>query len=330
LERYADKLLAAKIVEPSQSGWNAAALLIKKANFDPLKRDQLSSRRLCLDYRKQNEVILNDEFQPLTDSQSVFLNIAQTSNRKFYSSIDWTCAFFQCPLDEESRAVTAFSTRTRHLQFTRTSQGLKCSPWAFLSSIYSLFQTELRSNMSVYCDDSLIYHSDYSEHLKFLRGIFEKLRSARLRINPTKSVFAKDKISFLGFEFTSNGVQLDSRRFQKIRDLKPATNVKQVKMLNGFLSYYKKHLPRFAILIAPIRELLKKDVVFHWGDRQNKALEQLKEALIQNVMLHFPDMSKPFTIATDASRIALSHMLMQEKDGLLRPIAFGGKIIQRQ
>jgi hypothetical protein len=196
LERYADKLLAAKIVEPSQSGWNAAALLIKKANFDPLKRDQLSSWRLCLDYRKQNAVILNDEFQPLTDSQSVFLNIAQTSNRKFYSSIDWTCAFFQCPLDEESRAVTAFSTRTRHLQFTRTSQGLKCSPWAFLSSIYSLFQTELRSNMSVYCDDSLIYHSDYSEHLKFLRGIFEKLRSARLRINPTKSVFAKEKSLF--------------------------------------------------------------------------------------------------------------------------------------
>lgn len=96
-------------------------------------------------------------------------------------------------------------------------------------------------------------------------------------------------------------------------------------MLNGFLSYYKKHIPRFAILIAPIRELVKNDVVFHWGDTQNEALEQLKQALSQNVMLHFPDMSKPFTIDCDASKVALSHVLMHEKDGGLRPIAFGGR-----
>jgi len=82
LERFADKRLAAKIVEESNLPWNAPAILVRKTNFDPNRADDLSSWRLCVDFRKHNKVI-ESEFQPLTDCQTVFTQIAEVKPKYF-------------------------------------------------------------------------------------------------------------------------------------------------------------------------------------------------------------------------------------------------------
>jgi hypothetical protein len=108
-------------------------------------------------------------------------------------------SFYQVPLAEESRPVTAFSTKSQHLQFTKTPMGLKSSPCASLAAFYDLFRAELRTNFSIYVDDDLIYHADFGQHLSFLRHIFAKLRAAKLRINPKKSSFAEIDLCFSAF-----------------------------------------------------------------------------------------------------------------------------------
>ena len=82
LEQYADKLLKAGIVEPSTSPWNAPAILVRKANFNPKKAEDLSSWRLVIDYRKHNQSIVS-EFQSLTDSQTVFTQISEAQPKFF-------------------------------------------------------------------------------------------------------------------------------------------------------------------------------------------------------------------------------------------------------
>jgi hypothetical protein len=148
----------------------------------------------------------------------------------YISMWDWTAAYHQQPLDEESRKVTAFSTRTQRVQFTRTPQGLRSSSWAFLSAVYDLFRQELRGNMAIYADDALLFNSSFQEHKKLLRVVLQKMKDKALRINPKKSKFATDRAIFLGFELSAHGLRIDPKRFQKIRDLQPATNVKQVKI----------------------------------------------------------------------------------------------------
>ena len=101
----------------------------------------------------------------------------------------------------------------------------------------------------------VMYHADFGLHLAFLRSLFQKLKSAQLRLNPRKSMFARDSLIFWGFRFSDTGQDIDETRFQKIRDLKPASNIKEVKMLLGLFSYYRKNLPRFAIVSSPIRQL---------------------------------------------------------------------------
>jgi hypothetical protein len=129
----------------------------------------LAGWRLAIEYRRINKAIVQ-EYQMMTDPQAVMAKMGHmlendknrsvkvgqveendrngsvTENRsvKYISMWDWSAAFFQLPLDEESRAVTAFSTRTQRVQFTRTLQGIKSSSWAFLSAVYELFRQELR------------------------------------------------------------------------------------------------------------------------------------------------------------------------------------------
>jgi hypothetical protein len=128
LEQYADKLLKAGIVENSTSPFNSPVLLIKKSGYNPAKPDDLSNLRLILDFRKVNQQIA-DEFVPFS-GQEAFHQIAEAKT-KWFTTIDWTSGFNQIHLDPSSRPITAFSTKTRHLQYTRMAQVSNVVPGAF-------------------------------------------------------------------------------------------------------------------------------------------------------------------------------------------------------
>jgi hypothetical protein len=100
--------------------------------------------------------------------------------------------------------------------------GLKSSPAAFCAALFHLMRKDLLTNLSIYVDDALLCSRDFISHQQFLRGIFEKFRQKNLRINPQKSVFARDSVVFLGFLFTRQSIKVDPKRFEKIRNLKPA------------------------------------------------------------------------------------------------------------
>jgi hypothetical protein len=63
MEKTVDKMLEAKLVQPSKSGFNAPAILVRKANFDKNKTDSVAKWRLVLDFRKVNALTVLD-YQP--------------------------------------------------------------------------------------------------------------------------------------------------------------------------------------------------------------------------------------------------------------------------
>jgi hypothetical protein len=74
--------------------------------------------------------------------------------------------------------------------------------------------------------------------------------------------------------------------------------------------------------------LLRKDAVFEWTEVHDQALQKMKDALLENVVLLYPDMNKTFHIQT-ASKMAAAHVLLQEHEGSLRPVAFGGRAFKQ-
>jgi hypothetical protein len=251
MEKYVDKLFKAKIVQPSVSPWNSPAILIRKAHFDPAKADQVDQYRLCVDMRKLN-LVTKSEFQSLISlEQTCHMVASQQSqtqgqpNEMTFTSFDLTALFYQQPLGENCRQYTAFSTRTQHVEFCKAPMSLSDSPAAFCAALFNLMRKELLTNLSIYVDDALLISTAFISHMRLLRDIVEKFRQNDLRINPQKSAFARDSVVFLGFLFTRDGIKVDPKRFDNIRNLKPATNQTEVRYLIGFFSYFRKHLPGF-------------------------------------------------------------------------------------
>jgi hypothetical protein len=74
---------------------------------------------------------------------------------------------------------------------------------------------------------------------------------------------------------------------------------------------------------APLRELIKKNVEFHWLDIHDKAFSDLKKILIDPEALRYYDVAKPVTLQVDASQHGLGAALIQDNG----PVAYASKAL---
>ena len=63
---------------------------------------------------------------------------------------------------------------------------------------------------------------------------------------------------------------------------------------------------------TPLREVTKKDVLFHWDKPQADASQKLKNMCCKAPVLAYYDVKKEVTIQCDASKSAVGAVLLQE------------------
>jgi hypothetical protein len=142
-----------------------------------------------------------------------------------------------------------------------------------------------------------------------------------LYANLEKCTFCTDKVVFLGFVVSGQGLEVDEEKVKVVRDWMPPQNVSQVRSFLGLARFYRQIVKDFSIVVAPINKLTKKEVPFKWGEAQQKAFEELKTKLTTATVLALPDFGKTFEIECDTSGIGIGGVLMQER----RPIAYFGE-----
>ena len=78
------------------------------------------------------------------------------------------------------------------------------------------------------------------------------------------------------------------------------------------VGYYQPFIQNFASIGNQLTDLTKKDCIFQWINTEKEAFEILKKRLTENPILVYPDFSKEFYIACDASSTGLGAVLLQK------------------
>ena len=303
------EMLSAGIIEPSTSSWAAAPVLVKK---------KTGEIRFALDYRKLNELTKKDVF-PISNLGDC-LDALEGNN--FFSKLDANSAYWQVPLEEESKPKTAFRTRSGLYQFRVLAFGL-CNAPATYSRVMELVLSGLQWDVVLsFLDDLCVLGKTEEEHLENLRKVFERFKEYGLKFKPQKCSLFQTSVEFLGRYISQNGVTLTDHSLSTIRDWPVPKNLVQVQSFLGLANYHREFIPNLAELAEPLYAITKKDS-FMWHDSHQQAFERLKEALLSPAVLVVPNKTDPFILAVDASHTCIGAELLQVQEGKERVVAYG-------
>jgi hypothetical protein len=93
--------------------------------------------------------------------------------------------------------------------------------------------------------------------------------------------------------------------------------------LLGIVNYMSKYIPNYSEETQPLRDLLKKDVVFRWEDHQRNAFQKIKNSLVKSQVLKFFNPAKNITVSVDASLNGLGACLLQDN----LPVSYASKAL---
>lgn len=296
-----DRLLKLDVIEPCEPGaWSSPMVVVKKAT---------GKVRLCLDARRLNDVTVKDAYP----QQQINRILGRLAGTKVLSSIDFSDAFLQVPLEKESQIKTAFAISGRgFFKFKRMAFGL-CNSGATLCRLVDrVIGCDLEPYVFVYLDDIIVATESFEKHFEILEKLSGRISMAGLTISVTKSRFCMKSLKYLGYVISEKGISPDPDKISAITEYVVPKTVKDVRRLIGLAGWYRRFIQHFATITAPITALLKKNIKkLEWTPEADEAFAKIKVALTSAPILANPDYDKPFIIQSDASDMGMGAILVQ-------------------
>lgn len=312
LDAALDELIDTGVVERSNSPWGFPVVLVPKKD---------DTYRLCVDYRRLNEVTKKDAY-PLPSISSLVSNLG---GAKYFTTLDASRGYFQVEMDERDREKSAFTCHRGLFQFRRMSFGLVGAPATYQRLMDQVLGDAKWQHALAYLDDIVVYSKTFDEHLRHLRDVLERLRSAGITLNPNKAQIAATRITLLGFTLDEGRILPNKGKLEAIVSYPSPKDIGELRRFLGMANFYRQFIPDCAAVQAPLTKLLRKGERWAWGQEQEAALRRLTKLLANTAELQLPDLNREFVIQTDASDLGLGAILLQEHGGALRPIAFASR-----
>jgi hypothetical protein len=174
------------------------------------------------------------------------------------------------------------------------------------------------SSLLIYLDDILVFSQTYEEMLQRLDMVFTRLREHGLGVNPSKCQFFRKEVKYLGHVVSAEGVATDPDKISAIVNWDTPTTAKELQSFMGLAGYYRRFVPGFSQIAAPLHRLTttstakrkkkrktrepadSRTFAEKWNEEAECAFQELKTRLTSNPILGYPDFARPFIEETDA------------------------------
>jgi len=167
----------------------------------------------------------------------------------------------------------------------------------------------------------LLGANDWKENLKILADVLDRLHRYNLHLQLPKCEFLRPEVVYLGLRISAEGFQPVEEKISAVKRAPAPKNVSELRSFLGMVQYYHSFLTGLAAILAPLHQLLQKNVRWEWTDNCQKAFEACKEGLTSDSLLVHYDLNLQLRLACDASSYGLGAVLSHVmEDGQERPI----------
>ncbi|CAH2086561.1 unnamed protein product [Euphydryas editha] len=299
------------IVRQSSSEYASPIILVRKKSGD---------YRLCIDFRALNKKTVKEHYPlPRIDDQ-----LDNLTGHRYYTSLDLASGYYQIPMAESSKHLTAFVTPDGHYEFNRMPFGLVNAPSTFQRAINNILGNARFKEAFAYMDDVIIPSVTLEEGLQKLRDTLELFRASGITLNLSKCNFLKKSIDYLGFEVSEAGTKPGVKKITAVKQFPRPDDQHKVRQFIRLASFFRKFIKGFSIIAKPLTQLLRKNVKWQWGSAEETAFLTLKGELVKRPILSFYNPEYETQVHTDASKVGVAGILMQRpnKETLFSAVAY--------
>lgn len=313
IDKHIEECLRAGFIRPSQSAFASQVTLAKCEN---------KATRVCVDYRKLNELTVPDRY-PIPKIDELIQDVQGST---VFTKLDLIKGYHQLKVKEEDVHKTAFVVRNGLYEWVRVPFGLKNAPAVFQRAI-ELVLRPCRDFAMVYFDDIVVHSRDCHEHLVHLRAVLGCLHQAGIKLRRNKCSFMTSTISYCGSIIQDGKLTRDDQYISSVRDIGRPSNIHEVNRFLGLVGYSRQFIPKFASIAQPLHDLKKRESEFIWSSDCEQAFQTLVREVTSNHCLFVFDPTLETMMHTDASGYAVGGALVQIKNKRELVIGYFSKVL---
>lgn len=115
--------------------------------------------------------------------------------------------------------------------------------------------------------------------------MLERLKSAALTLKPSKCLFGTKSIEFLGFVVGGGEIRPGRKKTRAINEYPVPEDAHLLRRFHGLASFFRRFIPKFALIAVPLNKLTKKGEKFCWCEEHEAAFHELQTALVSDTDL---------------------------------------------
>ena len=162
----------------------------------------------------------------------------------------------------------------------------------------------------IFMDDVIVHGKTPDELTSHVREFLQKCMDENLCLKIAKSTFETQEIDFLGYRVKKGEYSPCTIKTAAIKDWPTPTNLKELHSFIRFCNFYRMFIANFSQIAHPLHLLTKKDQEYVWEEPQQHAFQELKNRLTSTLVLRLLDLSKLFSVQTDASKLGTGAVLL--------------------